>query len=253
MFFEKEMLSFTILDVLALKQRNAHMFNSGRNFNALSFRIRTDAVLKTEKSEHPMQDNMISYVPARLDYSRHSAYDELIVVHFETTDYTAREIESFMPANAEKLSASFHRILDCWNERAIGYRYQCAALLYEIFAECYKQNYRQNTELPKIQPSVDYLHQNYRNADLSIREIAERSFMTEVYFRKLFKQAYGISPQKHIIELRMQNATGLIATGYYSLKEVAAMSGYRDYRYFSSQFKRKYGISPSEYSYDFGK
>ncbi len=253
MFFEKEMLSFTILDVLVLKQRDVHMFNSGRNFHALSFRIHTDAVLKTEKGEHPMRDNMISYVPARLDYSRHAAYDELIVVHFETTDYTAREIESFMPIHAEKLSEPFYRILDCWNEKAIGYRFQCTALLYEIFTECYKQNYRLTIKLPKIQPSVDYLHQNYKNADLSIKEIAEKSFMTEVYFRKLFKQAYGISPQKYIIDLRMQNAAGLIATGYYSLKEVAAMSGYPDYRYFSTEFKQKYGVSPSEYSYNFSK
>ena len=75
--------------------------------------------------------------------------------------------------------------------------------------------------------------------------------MTEVYFRKLFKQEYGVSPQKYIIDLRMQNAVGLIATGYYSLKDVAAMSGYNDYRYFSVEFKRKYGVSPSEYSYNY--
>ena len=75
--------------------------------------------------------------------------------------------------------------------------------------------------------------------------------MTEVYFRKLFKEEYGISPQKYIIGLRLQNAAGLMATGYYSLKEVAAMSGYQDYRYFSVEFKRKYGVSPSAYAYNY--
>ena len=50
MFFEKELLSFNILDVLELKQQDVNMFNSGRNFSALSFRFRSDAVLinKTE-------------------------------------------------------------------------------------------------------------------------------------------------------------------------------------------------------------
>lgn len=251
MFFEKEMLSFTILDVVALKQQNVHVFDSGRNFNALSFRIHADTVLKTKTKEYPMQDNMVSYVPARLDYSRHSAFDELIAVHFETTDYTTREIESFVPSDAQKLSELFCEILDCWNKRETGYRYRCAAILYEIFAECYKQNYQHNAKLSKIRASVAYIYQNYKNADLTIKEIAEKSFMTEVYFRKLFKQEYGVSPQKYIIDLRMQNAVGLIATGYYSLKDVAAMSGYNDYRYFSVEFKRMYGVSPSEYSYNY--
>lgn len=251
MVFEKEMISFTILEVIALKQRDIHMLNNGRNFNALSFRVHADTVLKTEKAEYHMRDNTVSYVPARLDYSRHSAYDELIVVHFETTDYTTREIECFTPTDAATLSRLFRSMLDCWNQKEVGYRFQCAAILYEIFAECYKQNYRQNVKLPKIQASVDYIHQNYRNSDLPIKEIAEKSFMTEVYFRKLFKKAYGISPQKYIIDLRLQNAAGLIATGYYSLQEVASMSGYLDYKYFSVEFKRMYGVSPSEYFYNY--
>ena len=251
MFFEKEMLSFTILDVVALKQQDIHKFDSGRNFSALSFRVHADTVIKTEEKEYPMQDNTVSYVPARLDYTRYAAYDELIAVHFETTDYTTREIESFMPTDAKTLSGLFGEILNCWNNKETGYRFRCAAILYEIFAECYKQNYKQNAKLPKIQPSVDYIHKNYQCTDLCIKEVAEKSFMTEVYFRKLFKKEYGISPQKYIINLRMQNAVGLIATGYYSLQEVAAMSGYNDYRYFSVEFKRKYGVSPSEYSYNY--
>ena len=92
---------------------------------------------------------------------------------------------------------------------------------------------------------------NYKKGDLSIKEIADKSFMSEVYFRKLFKEEYGISPQKYIIDLRIQNAIGLISAGYYSLKEVAYMSGYHDYKYFSVEFKKAMGVSPSEYVYNY--
>ena len=77
--------------------------------------------------------------------------------------------------------------------------------------------------------------------------------MSEVYFRRLFKAEFGISPQKYIINLRMQNAVGLISTGYYSLQEVAYMSGYKDYKYFSVEFKRLMGVSPSGYEYNYQK
>ena len=65
MFFEKELLSFNILDVLELKQQDVNMFNSGRNFNALSFRFRSDAVLITKTERHSMKDNYTISMPLK--------------------------------------------------------------------------------------------------------------------------------------------------------------------------------------------
>ena len=92
MFFEKETLLFNILDVLELKQRNVNKFNSERNFNALSFRIRSDAVLITKTERHSMKDNYVAYFPAGLDYTRVATVDEMIVVHFDATSYSAENI-----------------------------------------------------------------------------------------------------------------------------------------------------------------
>lgn len=251
MFFEKDILSFHILDVLELKQRNVCMMNKGRNFNALSFRYHSDAVLRTEAKEYRMRDNFVSYVPARLDYSREGTQDELIAVHFDTTNYHTKQIECFEPKDPDALLKLFREILLCWEQKEIGYRYRCSAILYEIFSECYTQNYVSTSKDSKIQNSVEYLLKSYKKSDLTIKEIADKSFMSEVYFRKLFKEEYGVSPQKYIIDLRIQNAVGLISAGYYSLKEVAYMSGYNDYKYFSVEFKKNMGVSPSEYLYNY--
>lgn len=253
MFFEKEMLSFNLLDVFEINQTNVNIFNSGRNFNALSFRFRSDAVLKTETNEYVMKDNSVAYFPARVDYSRTATVDELIVVHFDTTNYVARNIEFFDPKEPDSLSRLFCEILNVWNKKEVGYKYRCSALLYEIFAECYEQNFVPKAQDSKIWQSVDYILAHYRDSELSIGDIAARSFMSEVYFRRLFKAEFGISPQKYIINLRMQNAVGLISTGYYSLQEVAYMSGYKDYKYFSVEFKRLMGVSPSGYEYNYQK
>lgn len=251
MFFEKEDLSFNLLDVFELKQRDVNIFNSGRNFNALSFRFHSNAVLKTGTETLSMKDNDVSYFPARLDYDRTATVDELIVVHFDTTNYHTQRIEFFEAKEPERLATLFREILSHWNKKEIGYRYRCSALLYEIFAECYVQNYKQQTQNQKIGRSVDYMLKNYKNSNLSIKEIAEQSFISEVYFRKLFKAEYGISPQKYIVNLRIQNALGLISSGYYSLTEVAYLSGYNDYKYFSVEFKKAIGVSPSKYLYNY--
>ena len=251
MFFEKELLSFNILDVLELKQQDVNMFNSGRNFSALSFRFRSDAVLINKTERYSMKDNYVSYFPTRLDYTRVATVDEMIVVHFDVINYSTKNIEYFIPNNPAVLSELFREIFDVWHKKELGYKYKCSAILCEIFAECYKQNYVPKSQRSKIHNSVEYLLKNYKKSDLSIKEIADKSFMSEVYFRKLFKEEYGISPQKYIIDLRIQNAVGLMSTGYYSLKEVAYMSGYNDYKYFSVEFKKNMGVSPSEYTYDY--
>ena len=71
--------------------------------------------------------------------------------------------------------------------------------------------------------------------------------MSEVCFRKLFKARFGLSPAKYLMQLRIHKAAELIHTGYYTLKEVASLCGYRDYKYFSVEFKRLKGCSPSKY------
>ncbi len=251
MFFEKEIISFNLLDVLYIDQKNVNMFNSGRNFNALSFRFSADTRLKTEKEELHLTDNFLTFVPARLDYSRIAIQDSLICIHFEATSFSGKNIEAFEAKEPDIFSGLFREIYDLWEKKDIGYQMKCTAILYRIFAECYIQNYKIYKGVSKIQPSVDYINENYKKSELSIKEAARKSFMSEVYFRKLFKKDYGISPQKYIVNLRIQNAAGLISTGYYSLKEVAFLSGYNDYKYFSVEFKKAVGVSPSEYQYKF--
>lgn len=253
LFFENDTISFNLLDVLELKQKNVNMYNSKRNFNALSFRFKADTVLKSKAYTFHMKDNYVSFVPSRLDYSRVSKIDELIVIHFEVINCNARDIEFFKPGNPEAFQNFFTSILECWNHKEVGYKYKCSAIFNEILALCYSENHKPKPVDSKIKNSVDYLLQHYNDRDLSIKVIAEQSFMSEVYFRKLFKAEYGISPQKYIIRLRIQYAKELISTGYYSLKEIALMSGYTDYKYFSTEFKKQVGVSPSDYIYNYSK
>ena len=76
-------------------------------------------------------------------------------------------------------------------------------------------------------------------------------FSSVNYFSRLFKERFGISPQKYIIGLRIRHAIALLATGYHTPREVAYLSGYTDYKYFSVEFKRETGVSPTKYRYNY--
>ena len=107
MFFEREGISFNILDVVELAQRNVNIQNKGRNFNALSLRLSSDAIIRTKNEEIRMSDNTVSYVPARLAYSREATKDEMIVVHFETSSYHTKNIEFFQSEESGSHNKAF--------------------------------------------------------------------------------------------------------------------------------------------------
>lgn len=247
MFFENENLVFNLLDVLELKQTDVSMFNKGRNFSALSFRFRADTWMRSGGEELHLRENSVSYVPTRLDYHREATVDEMIVIHLDVINYHTKEIEVIYTADPTAVGNLFRRLLDCWNAREAGYRYRCSAMVCEILALCHVPKSSES----KIVQSVAYMKQHFRNGHLTMREIAAQSFMSEVYFRKLFRREYGTSPQKFLVDLRIQHAVGLISTGYFSLKEIAEQSGYNDYKYFSVEFKKATGVSPSAYLYNY--
>lgn len=94
MFFEKDVFSFHLLDVMELNQRNVNLFNSKRDFCALSFRFDADAYLKTEAGSLHAVKNAVCFVPERVDYTRTAVRDELVAIHLRTANYAAKRMRT---------------------------------------------------------------------------------------------------------------------------------------------------------------
>ena len=247
MIFETEMISFNILDVIKLSQENVTSYNSQRNFSAVSFRLHADTVLKTKVQKYHLTDNYISYVPSRLDYSRISKKDELIAIHFDSTNYSSKNIEIFLPENPETFKALFEKILDCWNKKETSYKYKCSAIFYEILALCHSENSNKQPTFSKIQTSVNYILNNYNNPNLKISEIASKSFISEVYFRRKFKKSFGITPKQYILDIRVKKAKQLLSSDQFSVTEIAEQCGFSSVYHFCRIFKQKTSFTPTEY------
>ena len=247
---EQKHIVFQILDVVYLEQSDFKGYNSDRNFAALSFRYEADTVIETKQKQIEMSDNSICFMPSNVNYTRTSKKDKLIAIHFICFSYQATDVECFFPAEHEKYQHLFKEILQCWNKKEDAYLHEAAAILNKIFAELYRDNgaHRSNT---KIDASIDYIEKNCFKKDFSLTLAAEKSYVSDVYFRKLFKEKFHTSPKKYVIDRRMKYAAALIITGYYTLDEISEMCGYNDYKHFSVEFKKNIGISPSKYTYNF--
>lgn len=66
------------------------------------------------------------------------------------------------------------------------------------------------------------------------------------YFRRAFKERIGVTPQKFLETKKLETAMHVLGTGK-TVKETAALVGYRDVYFFSRMFKRYMGASPASY------
>ena len=247
MFFESEIISFQIFDVLYMNQKNVKSINRDRDYDALSFRLEADTIIEFGDELVHFFDNCIGYFPSNINYTRNAKKDKMIVVDFMAYNYHSPKIEKFLPENPEKYRSLFEQLYDCWSKKGTAYKYKSSAILNTIFAEIYKDNKNSDSNKSKIASSIRHIERNYLKPDFSLDNAIAKSYVSPTYFRRVFKEEFGVSPKQYIITKRMSYAAELIMTDYYSLQEIAGLCGYTDYKHFSAEFKRVFGVPPSQY------
>ena len=83
--------------------------------------------------------------------------------------------------------------------------------------------------------------------DLNVTMIAEVMHFNPQYLTRTFKAETGSGILEYITHERLEAAKSLLLQTNISIKDVAAMVGYRDYAYFTRVFKKEIGISPKHY------
>ena len=116
-----------------------------------------------------------------------------------------------------------------------------------IFVELKKNNYTSREHILKIAPALDMIHNNFLKENFSLKDLASACNMGESYFQKLFKEKYGISPKKYIIQLKLNHACDLLLLERYSVTQIAEMCNFYDVYFFSKQFKEYLGITPTQF------
>lgn len=81
----------------------------------------------------------------------------------------------------------------------------------------------------------------------TLKEIAGQASMSAEHFRRLCQESIGISPMKHLHQLRMQRAADLLASTNLKIEAVALEIGYVFASTFSNTFQKWSGLRPSEY------
>lgn len=110
-----------------------------------------------------------------------------------------------------------------------------------------KRQYLPEARLSLLSPAIKEIERSFTENGLSVSRLAALCGISEVYFRRLFSGAYGISPKEYIIQKRMEYARQLLAIGEFEIAQVALLCGYTEPCHFSREFKKRFDVSPTDY------
>ena len=195
--------------------------------------------------------NEIVYMPKGSSYTVCSKKSgNCYAINFDISENVNFEPFSFRPRNVTAFINDFEKATKLWENKSTAFNMQCKGILYKILSNMareFNSNYMTGSTANLITPAIEYIKENYTKDNMCISVLSEMCEISEDYFRKIFKNTFGISPRKYINELKISHAKELIASGMYTVTEAAELSGYTDMSYFSREFKKAFGICPVDY------
>ncbi|MBQ2966732.1 MAG: helix-turn-helix transcriptional regulator [Clostridia bacterium] len=247
MFFKTNDINVNLLSSLELK----HGFNNSdagvRPYHALSFRIDGNANFKHNGKVTHAKTGDILFAPAYCRYTIDSCLEHLFVLHFESDTPLPTDIQLFSPDNPSYFKRKFEELHKVWSKKQPGYIYECKSIFYRILMHI-EQEYMKNKYTgyqDKLNEAVDYIHEHFTAPELSVEMLAKMSAMSGTYFRKMFREKLSVSPRHYINMLKLELATELLSSGYYTVSEASEKCGFKNIHYFSAFIKKETGKSPS--------
>ena len=194
----------------------------------------------------------IMYLAAGESYSLYINEDyQFIFCDFEFCEKRARKSAVFTPKDDSYAEKLFVKLLNLYNSQPKTYFTDSLTLIYSIYSAIISTKndfYMPRSVRDKLLDIKAYIDSAYGSLDLTVSELARQADMSEVYFRKLYKAEFGISPSKYIISVRLKKAKQLMKNyPFLTLEECAKQSGFSSLHYFDRVFRSEFGINPSKY------
>lgn len=244
MFYKSSKSTYELLGAYHVQRKPTPLvWDKNRRYAALSYRIKGSSTFFCDGRTFSVDDGDILYIPAFVDYSHESKDEEILVIHLLCQNESEKTICHIH--GTKELEQAFRNTVRCWQEN--GSYNRAMAALYQLFDVLERQTSESRTVPAVIAPGVALLQKDFRNPNLTVAKLAEACFISQVYFRRLYRQHFGTSPLQTITELRFKYATDLLQSGYYTPKQVADLSGFSDVKYFRTAFTKHFGCTPSEF------
>ncbi|MFH6968859.1 AraC family transcriptional regulator [Flavobacterium johnsoniae] len=103
--------------------------------------------------------------------------------------------------------------------------------------------------LPEKEQLISYIHQHIYNPDkIKIKCISLHFNIAATYFSAYFKRNFEMGYREYVNRYRISLIDKRLASGQFTLKQIASEFGFNDESHFSHFYKNNVGVSPSSYA-----
>ncbi len=125
-----------------------------------------------------------------------------------------------------------------------GPRLRSRIILSQII--CLLASYHSKTSSPIIEKAIDFWAKNIA-ANPSVSQTAEFCNISDVYFRRIFKEVKGMTPHEFLHQMKMTRAASYLEFSDASVQEISELLGYSAVSYFIGAFREHYGCTPLKF------
>lgn len=250
-------------------QNSAKMYwNNRYKFSCMESGKPTDMLLYLTNSEgeYVLPDGKTVFAPKKsfvyapkgikYDFRCTDADDDVysnIIINFMLYDENGSEIKLYdgikvmTDLPVQKLEKLF---LDTASVSGQNVRFPCGlkSCLYGVLSEICRHYHTKNILSKKynvISKGILYLEEN-EELELSVSDIAKMCNVSEIYFRKLFREYSGMTPVQFKINKKIEKAKQYLMFEGKTVRETAEALGFSETAYFCRVFKEKTGMTPGE-------
>lgn len=104
-----------------------------------------------------------------------------------------------------------------------------------------------DSQPPNIARDTKQYIDNMTDFSYTLDDISAELSYSKNHIIRCFKEDFGITPYKYILNRRFTLAEALLKNTACSISEISEKLGFCDARYFANSFKKQYGLSPLQY------
>ena len=216
-------------------------------------------VFKNEGEEITLSNGEMLLIPphVRNEY-RYSDPIDAMWIHFSGTavadildSYGILPFTKYTVSNTAHFFSYAEKIIKEFQLQKTGFMNNCNAYLLNILTLAKRRIEGQKKEdsaslLSSLTLTLEDMQTDF-SSQKYIPDYAKACNLSVSRFAHLFTEAFGISPYRYLLNVRISQAKYLLTQTNLSVTEIAKSVGYEDPFYFSRIFKKTLGVSPKVY------
>lgn len=237
--------------VVKFTAKKMNFTTQNRNNHIIGIHLSGSAVHYFKNQKFTISENCIYFLNQKDDYNV-KVLEKGVAFSVHFTTYEPIDTESFCIKTAK--ANEIVRLMNLIEKGFLSKNDELGLMSY-VYGLCSELNrIYQKSYFPKDKRMIaaeKYINIHFAENDC-LTEAAKQSTLTRRRFNDLFKNCFGLTPNRYLIGLKIDYAKNLISTNYFSIPQIAEMCGFSDIYYFYKVFKNETGTTPAKYKKERG-